>query len=278
MKFAINFLLILNLGGLSFGQVQSDFRSDSTKIYHVNRRWSIGIGLVGTATDYIGVQRIIDKKQVSQNELRSLTRIDVPKFDRVALDQNPALEDRYVKWSDLISLSTFLAPGFLFLDRDIRSDWLDVALLYYESQTFSSNLYSWAPFGPQWLDRIRPKAYYETIDLEDRMSGNGRNSFFSGHTSATATACFFIAKVYNDYHDLNVVQKSLSYALASIPTAATSIWRVKGLKHFPSDVFIGAIIGASVGILTPEFHRRRHIKLSARYDSQFRGIGIRWNP
>ncbi|NND08383.1 MAG: phosphatase PAP2 family protein [Saprospiraceae bacterium] len=269
---------VLVIANVSYGQVKIDSAEDSNKIYHIDRWWTIGIGVVGTATDYIGVQRIIDKKQVTQEELRDLNRSNVPKFDRGALDQNPALEERHIIWSDVISLGTFFAPGLLFLDRKIRSDWLNVALMYYESQTISSNIYSWAPFGPQWLDRIRPKAYYESINLEDRMSGNGRNSFFSGHTSATATACFFMAKVYSDYYDLSGIDKAYPYLMAALPTVATSYLRVKGLKHFPSDVLVGAFIGAGIGILIPEIHRKRRLKLTARYDKEFKGFGLNWSP
>lgn len=40
-------------------------------------------------------------------------------------------------------------------------------------------------------------------------------------------------------------------------STTVGIGRVLGGEHFPSDVVAGAAIGASVGWLVPELHRRR---------------------
>jgi membrane-associated phospholipid phosphatase len=72
----------------------------------------------------------------------------------------------------------------------------------------------------------------------------------------SASACFFAAKVYCDYHPELGNKKYLVYSLALVPSAATGFFRYKGLKHFPTDVITGLIIGASTGILVPHLHKR----------------------
>lgn len=254
---------------------QRQINFDTSKIYRVNTWWSIGIGVAGTLTDYIGVQRLLDKDPITEAELIQLNRTDVPRFDRSALDFKIDNYERNIKQSDFLYIGTFFAPGLLFLDKKISKHWFDIFLMYYEAQIIGSNLYSWTPLGPQWIDRLRPIAFYDELDMSARISGNNRNSFFSGHTSLTATATFFMAKVYHDYHPNLKRKRWLSYSIASLPVALTGFMRVKGLKHFPSDAVIGACIGAAVGVLIPELHRKRQWNIMARFDERFQGIGFR---
>ena len=41
-------------------------------------------------------------------------------------------------------------------------------------------------------------------------------------------------------------------------TALVSYWRVRSGEHFPTDVIMGSVAGAGVGVLVPHFHRRPH--------------------
>ncbi|MFC1760229.1 phosphatase PAP2 family protein, partial [Candidatus Neomarinimicrobiota bacterium] len=110
--------------------------------------------------------------------------------------------------------------------------------------------------GVTFIDRIRPFVYYPEVSLNSKIEGAGtQNSFFSGHTSAAATASFFMAKVYIDYHPEMKRKKWLLYAGAIIPPASVGYYRYKALRHFPSDIIVGIIAGAAAGILVPELHK-----------------------
>jgi membrane-associated phospholipid phosphatase len=92
--------------------------------------------------------------------------------------------------------------------------------------------------------------------METRTSPTSRKSFFSGHTSQTAAASFFFAKVITDYHP--TLKPGLKAGLwifaASIP-AINGYLRVQAGKHFPTDVITGYIVGAATGWLIPQLHR-----------------------
>jgi membrane-associated phospholipid phosphatase len=255
-------------------QVQSQDPVDTSNVYHLNKWWSASIGVVGTVTDYIGVQRILKKDPISISTLDGLSNKNVPRFDRIALNQNTKNRLVFDNVSHFVSLGVFAAPLLLFFDTKIRPDWIDISLMYYETQMIHSNLYSWGPFGPQWIDRLRPWTYYDEYSFEERTTGRKRNSFFSGHTSTTATACFFMAKVYCDYHPELGLKKWVPYMLAVLPTATVGFSRVKSLHHFPSDVLIGALIGAGTGILVPEVHRRFNVKLLSSYNENQKSFGL----
>ena len=106
-------------------------------------------------------------------------------------------------------------------------------------------------------DRNRPLAYSTEIPMTDKMGTGTRNSFFSGHTSTTATASFFMAKVYSDFHPEIENKKYLLYAAALVPPAIVGLYRYKALKHYPTDVLMGIAVGAASGILVPHFHKKR---------------------
>jgi len=55
------------------------------------------------------------------------------------------------------------------------------------------------------------------------------------------------------YHDLNPNSDfdPVIWTTAALIPAITGYLRVKGGKHFPTDVVVGYVVGALVGILVP---------------------------
>ncbi len=103
--------------------------------------------------------------------------------------------------------------------------------------------------------RARPVAYYDDVPMSERTARGNTDSFFSGHTSVTATASFFMAKVISDYHPELGAKKWLLFTAALIPPAFVGYYRYRGLRHFPTDVMMGTAVGAAVGILVPHLHK-----------------------
>jgi membrane-associated phospholipid phosphatase len=65
-----------------------------------------------------------------------------------------------------------------------------------------------------------------------------------------------MAKVYCDYHpEIHGWDKIGIYALASIPPMIMGYFRLIALRHFPTDILTGFIVGGAVGIAVPEIHR-----------------------
>lgn len=104
--------------------------------------------------------------------------------------------------------------------------------------------------------RNRPFVYFDGAPLADRMEADARKSFFSGHTSLTACNTFFAAKVWNDMHPDSRWAPVVWSAAALVP-AYVGWQRVEAGKHYPSDVVVGAVVGAAVGCLIPTIHLDR---------------------
>ncbi len=251
-------------------------QSDSLQIYEVNRLRSGLISLAGLSLQQLGLAKQRRAPKVAEGTILNLNPDEVPGFDRVSLRQDYQKRRDAAKLSDHALNYSLILPFTLLLDRKIRRNWADYTLLYLESQALSNNFYTWSPFGPTFVDRMRPVAYYSEVSLEERTDNKTRQSFFSGHVSSVATASFFMAKVYNDYHPELEGKKWITYGLAAIPPTFVGIYRIKALRHFPSDIIVGGIIGAASGIIVPHWHRKSKgmAKVSILYREGAKGMNL----
>jgi membrane-associated phospholipid phosphatase len=85
-------------------------------------------------------------------------------------------------------------------------------------------------------------------------------SFFSGHASSTgavsATATY-LAFVRSGPRQ---ARPWITLAVGTLLTAFVSYERVRSGEHFPTDVIMGSMAGAAIGVLVPHFHHRPHVQ------------------
>lgn len=250
--------------------------------YKVNYWVSGGIALAGGVTNYLGIPAIIDKQEISIAELTALNRNGISGFDRWALNQDASNAERYNKDAAIVLTTSVTLPVLLVFDKYIKKDWSKMLMMYLETISVVSNIYTYSFLGPSSQNRFRPVTYYTDLPVSERVDGNNRNSFYSGHVASTAAASFFMAKVYADYHPELGGKKYLLYAAAAIPPLLIGYLRVKGLRHFPSDALVGLGIGACVGILIPEIHRiklkNKNLTVGLSTTGESAGIGLKWQP
>jgi len=224
------------------------------KVYHINYYVDVPVTIVGITTASLGFALVDRKPPLDSLKIIGLDANDINRFDRSATWQDPEFAPVSRKISDATLAISNALPFFLLLNKRIRQDWADVLLLFLETQAIVGNLYSWG--SVVHIDRIRPLVYNPDIPWEEKTGIRTKNAFYSGHTSMSASASFFTAKVYCDYHPELGNKKFLIYSLALVPPALTGFFRYKGLKHFPTEVITGLVVGASAGILIPHLHKK----------------------
>ncbi len=224
-------------------------------IYKINRKVEapLTLGLFGASM--LGFEYLRDKPKLGYEEVVQLNASDIWWFDRPATKQNVSFRHRAHDISDFCLNSSVIIPGLLALDNNIRKDWLDLLILYGESHAINTDFYL---LNASLILRTRPFNYNPDVPVEDKLVQETRNSFFSGHVSTAATASFFMAKVYSDYHPGLGNKKYWLFAAAVIPPSLVGYYRFKAMKHFPTDILTGMVIGATAGILIPELHRAKH--------------------
>ena len=278
--FNILILVFLNLCLTDNIYSQISLKDSSYHPYHVNY-WITGpILSVGLLTNYLGIDQVINKKELSLAEIQGLNKDNVVNFDRWVFDLDPSKIDEFENYSDYLLMSSIALPVALLFDKQIRRDWLDVLLIYLETMSLTTNIYEWSFLGPNYQDRLRPVAYYNQMTYDQRKSGNNRNSFYSGHVASVAASTFFMAKVYSDYHPEIGNDKYFLYAAALVPPLVLGYFRIKGLKHFPSDIAVGIGVGVLCAIVVPELHRTRDntFVLELYSAPETAGLSIKWQP
>jgi len=208
----------------------------------------ITTGLVGLSVT--GLYLVQQKHGLTDEELARLSKDDVPKIDRFSAGN---YSDSYQLAGDLLCYPTLLwAPGLLALNDNARGRYGQVAALYLETLMTTDAIFTMTVGN---VTRYRPYLY-------GTEGGNGRtgkiatNSFFAGHTAHTATATFFAAKVYHDFNPDSPAQPLIWTAAALVP-AAVAYTRIEAGKHFLTDNLVGYAVGASVGILVPQLHKKK---------------------
>lgn len=244
MKPIIAFLMLLTF--LSHNVVAQD-----NSPYKTSFKVDAPITAAGMGLSYWGLMRMQNKAGLTEEEALSLTKEDVNRFDRGGAG-NYSLSAK--KASDYPFYGSFAMPLILLLNDDIRNNAGQVAVLYVETMAITGALFTMTNGS---VRRSRPLTYSPDAPLDEKVEANTQNSFYAGHTAATASATFFAAKIFHDFNPDSPARPFVWAAAAAIP-ASVGYLRLKAGKHFLSDNILGYIIGASAGILVPQLHKKNN--------------------
>jgi membrane-associated phospholipid phosphatase len=108
----------------------------------------------------------------------------------------------------------------------------------------------------------RPRPYTYSGDPAARAQAeshprDGHLSFYSGHASTTFAAAVAGSYLFSQSSD-DPVARTAVWTSSLMLAGATSNLRVRAGKHFYSDVLVGAVVGAGVGVLVPALHYGGH--------------------
>jgi len=231
--------------------------SNNGSVYTINKKVELPVTVALFMSNYFGYQYINKKTPLTVDAINALDANDIWWPDRFATQQDPGKRNKFHNASDVVMNVTIALPALLMVDSKFRKDWLDLLILYGETHALNSSLHLSVS---AITNRIRPFVYHPDIDIEDKTVSGTTESFYSGHTSTTAAASFFMAKVISDYHPELGNKKYWVFSAALIPPIVVGALRVKAMKHFPTDIASGLVIGAAVGILVPHLHKNKKNK------------------
>jgi membrane-associated phospholipid phosphatase len=182
------------------------------------------------------------------DEISALSAEDVNPFDRPATEN---YSKDAAKASDVLFCLAIASPAALFLDRDVREDFVTVGAMYGE-------VLALAFVAPEMAKgiagRTRPFVYGSAAPEAEKTDPDARRSFFSGHATFAFASAVFLSTVYGDYFPASFWTPVVWVGSLSV-AAAVAILRVGAGKHFATDVMTGAIVGGGIGFLIPYVHR-----------------------
>ncbi|GEQ86525.1 hypothetical protein ULMS_20330 [Patiriisocius marinistellae] len=241
-----------------FGLLTSNAQSESPYEWDWTRDgiWT-GAALGGSALGLylIGEKDDIDEAEFAriQNDLQN-DAVDINFLDNWVIGKH---DEDASKISDIPFAISFAAPFAMLFDDEINDHTGQYLGLYIESLATTAAMYS---ITAGLVNRSRPYVYDDSGEtgLDRRKSNNGQRSFYSGHVAATATATFFMAKVYSDFNpDASTFGKVAIWGGAAALPATVGYFRMEAGQHFLTDVLLGYALGAATGILVPELHKKR---------------------
>ena len=219
------------------------------KNFTFKREWpyiASAIGLTLTS------QLLTSPTPLTIEEINRLDKNNVNSFDRYAISKNSSSAQNV---SDFLLTGVLVLPAIFISNHHTRKDLIHLIVMPAEAILINFSL---TEISKRLVKRTRPLAYNPNFPLEEKLKENARVSFFSGHTSHTATLSFLIAKVMTDYHPHAKKGFKIGiWSFAAIVPATTGYLRIRAGKHFPTDTIAGFIAGGLVGILVPHFHKKR---------------------
>lgn len=192
-------------------------------------------------------------------------------IDRPATRQQ---SESYRKLSDRLLQGSLLLPATLLATKPGRSKPLIIGLMAVETGLLTEGTTKMLKII---FRRRRPLTYNANFPLGEKLDNNALQSFPSGHTSNAAALSFFTAKVFHDLHPKSPLRPYVWLAAGGVP-ALTGYARYRAGKHFPSDILVGYALGAAIGILVPQWHKKGGEAQKLRVFPTEEGIGLvyRW--
>ena len=194
---------------------------------------------------------------ITMEQIRGLDRRDVFNFDRSATyNWSPEWGDRSDSYRDILVWSSLLTLSVPSLLRGRLSQTLTVATMYLETYFVLAGV---TYMTKALARRKRPYVYNTDLSVEMRYGegyDDAYSSFFSGHTAAAFAAATLLSSVFTEIYGQSIWSTLLWGSTLSI-AAMTGYARVKAGKHYPTDVIVGAAVGAAIGYFVPWLHKKK---------------------
>jgi membrane-associated phospholipid phosphatase len=187
----------------------------------------------------------------------------------LSIDQTAVTQKTLANANLYSTVGLWAAYGYAVIDplasglRDGRRALLVDAILYAETVSITGALTEATKIA---VRRPRPIDYAlcnEMVSLPAAPNAQCANtdlqlSFFSGHASGTAAITATATYLAFARSGWRTPRPWITLAVGTMLTAFVSYMRVRSGEHFPTDVIMGSMAGAGVGVLVPHFHRRPH--------------------
>ncbi|HYV90457.1 MAG TPA: phosphatase PAP2 family protein [Chitinophagales bacterium] len=228
-----------------------DWKTSIETPYNLKKKIDIPVCIGAVALIGGGFVLKTFKTPLTDEELAHPDTSKIPSFDLSAIHQaNPS----YQKASDILEITAMALPFIAYVDKRVSGHGSQIVAIYLETLAIDFAAYN---VTTGIVNRHRPLTYNTDtteVPLKTRKGPSVKESFFSGHTCNAATATFCGAKIFTDLRPHSKLVPFVWIAAAGVP-AFTAYSRYKAGKHFPSDVIVGYIVGASIGYFVPQLHK-----------------------
>lgn len=218
--------------------------------YSLSLRNEIIFGGAIVGSNAFGLLTSSSMEPLTKVQIENLNKNDINCFDRSATENSSVTAARV---SDVGVYTCMLAPIVLLSSQGIRNDWMTVGVMYAETIGLAVGLPS---LTKNTFQRVRPYVYNPEVELEKKMELDAQRSFFSSHTAVAFSSAVFISSVYSSYYPKSKI-KPLIIAGSLVAASTVGYMRYASGNHYPTDILLGAAVGAGVGYIVPLLHKNK---------------------
>jgi len=175
-------------------------------------------------------------------------RNKINRFDRFAAGN---YDRSWTTVGDIATASTLAMPLIVVLADEGATNGINDDLVLAEAALVTSAVQVSLSFA---VARPRPRVYSERAPIAERSNANAARSFFSGHVGNTMAVSVAALRTMQRLHQ--PLLGWLTFGAGVAGSSLVGVSRVAAGGHFPSDVLIGAALGAGVGLALPALHDR----------------------
>jgi len=252
LTYFLNFILLtffLKAQNPTLYKNQPKQQKKNTIIYELKSS-HIPLIVVSSLLYSFGNNLVRKKTPLQEQDILLLSRSSVNSIDRFATYR---WSPTFSTFSDITLVISATSAPLLFLEKKIRKEWFTIGFMYFEATIWS---YGITQTTKGLNNRLRPFLYNPDAPLEKKIHSDAKNSFFSGHTSLTATYSFLTYKIYSDFFPKSELKPYVLATSIALPLI-TATNRVLAGKHYLSDVAVGYAVGALIGYGLPYlFHKK----------------------
>ncbi|QJW90568.1 phosphatase PAP2 family protein [Spirosoma taeanense] len=250
---------------VGFTQASDTARITVTSTSPYQLRTGCELTLLGAGVVSYGASVVLNRavKPLTQQEVALLNRNSINSFDRGATKNWSRALDRL---GDVTLAGNLAITGLVTLGtRTMRQDVKTVTVMFIETLLLANGIERSVKGLTQ---RIRPFVYNPAAPLDDKLTRDARQSYFSGHATNAFTTAVFTGEVFRHYFPNSRLKPVIwisSLGLAS----TTAVLRYKAGLHYPTDLLTGAAFGSLVGWGIPKLHELKNRgELGQRLDVQ----------
>jgi membrane-associated phospholipid phosphatase len=212
------------------------------------------------------------KPHLSKSYIEGLNKDDLIIIDRPAANQWSESADHT---SNILRTSILIAPVTLIIPQLLHKEYQNaftLVTMYSEALLINGGI---TLLAKNSVNRPRPYLYNSSLTDDEKLKQKEPfSSFFSGHTSFSFCTAVFISKVFNDMYP-DSQWRYVVWSGSLLAASTTAYLRYKSGMHYPTDLFVGAVVGSAIGFLIPEIHKSKITDDAVSQTAQS-PIGFNW--
>lgn len=221
------------------------------------------IGLMGGGAALYGASLALGHSvdPLTPAQVAALNRSDINAFDRNAtFHYDPSI----AHVSDFTLYTNAGLPVLLTLAlKPMRQDVKTLGAMYIETLLLANGVESTVKALSQ---RPRPYVFNPDVPLDEKLTRDARQSFFSGHATTAFATAVLTSEVFRHYFPESKLKAVVWIGTLGL-ASATCVMRYESGRHYKTDLLVGAAFGSLVGWGIPKLHEvKNRSSLGSRLD------------